>query len=108
MMSEINVGSLIKYGQGIAEEFKARRNRIRNFVTDHNLTSGTANEMILRDFLASLSPRRYTVGQGFICNPTRPSQVSRQCDILVLRYCQMLWMGISSAAHADGVRANRL
>jgi hypothetical protein len=82
-MSEINTDSLIKYGRAVAKEFGARRNRIRNFVTEHNLTSGTANEIILRDFLASLSPGRYTVGQGFICNPTRPNQVSRQCDILV-------------------------
>ena len=83
MMSEIDTDNLIEYGRGIAREFRARRNRIRHFVTEHNLTSGTANEIILRDLLAGLSPRRYKVGQGFMCNPTQPNQVSKQCDILV-------------------------
>lgn len=83
MESEINTDNLIEYGKGIAAEFRARRNRIRNFGTKHNLTSGTANEIILRDFLTGLSPRRYQIGQGFICNPTQPNQVSKQCDILV-------------------------
>lgn len=73
----------INYGKGIAREFDAKRNRIRNFVPKHNLTSGTANEMILRDFLANLSPNRYKVGQGFICDMTSGRHVSNQCDILI-------------------------
>ena len=82
-MSDNTADRWIEYGRGIAIEFSAKRNRIRNFVTEHNLTSGTANEMILRDYLAGLSPKRYKVGQGFICDPTKASQVSNQCDILI-------------------------
>jgi len=49
----------------------------------HNLSSGTANEIILREFLAGHSSGDYHVGQGFICDPTEENQVSKQCDILV-------------------------
>ena len=76
-----SIERMIQYCSGIAGEFEARLNRIRAFVPDHNLTSGTANEMILRDFLASLSTGHYTVGQGFICNPTASDSVSKQCDM---------------------------
>jgi hypothetical protein len=82
-MHDNTVDNWIEYGKSIAKEFRAKRDRIRHFVTEHNLTSGTANEMILRDYLSDLSPKRYKVGQGFICDPTKAGQVSNQCDILV-------------------------
>ena len=78
-----NVERMLQYCSGIADEFAARMNRVRNYVTKHNLTSGTANETILRNFLTKLSSGRYRIGQGFICDPTTPDAVSRQCDILV-------------------------
>ena len=46
-------------------------------------TDGTANEEILRNFLAGHVAARFKVGQGFICDPTNPNSVSKQCDILV-------------------------
>lgn len=73
---------MIEYCLGIAQEFEARRNRIRVFVK-HNLSSGNANEIILRDFLARHSSTMYDVGQGFICDPSIDGIVSKQCDILV-------------------------
>lgn len=83
-----NVDRMIDYSTGIANEFLARLNRIRSFVTEHNLTSGTANEMILRNFLAEFSTGKFAVGQGFVCHPAIPNQlsknfVSKQCDIIV-------------------------
>jgi len=78
-----SVERMVQYCAGVANEFTARLNRIRAFVPDEYLTSGTANEMILRNFLSRLSAGRYEVGQGFVCSPTDPSLVSRQCDILV-------------------------
>ncbi|MBC8263735.1 MAG: hypothetical protein H8E47_06395 [Anaerolineales bacterium] len=78
-----SIERMVQYCSGIAKEFEAKLNRIRTFVPDHNLTSGTANEIILRDFLAHLSTGRYVVGQGFICSPTASDLVSKQCDILV-------------------------
>lgn len=73
---------LVEYCVGIAQEFQARLNRIQVFVK-HNLTSGSANEDILRDFLTRHTPNAFQVGQGFICNPLQENSVSRQCDILV-------------------------
>lgn len=75
--------NFVEYCRSITREFESRLNRIRTYVPDHNLTSGTANETLLRDFLSGLAPGRYRVGQGFICDPTRPNCVSRQCDIIV-------------------------
>jgi hypothetical protein len=72
----------ITYCMSVAKEFDARINRIRAFVK-HNLTSGTANEDILRAFLARHSPQAFRVGQGFICNPLQEESISRQCDILI-------------------------
>lgn len=83
MTSGPDTAGLLAYATGVAEEFRAKRDRIRSFVPDHNLTSGTANEIVLRDFIASLAPGRFAVAQGFICDPTQPGQVSKQCDILV-------------------------
>jgi hypothetical protein len=77
-----DIERMIQYCSGIASEFKAKLDRIRTFVPDHNLTSGTANEIMLRDFLSRLSAERYRVGQGFICAPTASDSVSKQCDIL--------------------------
>jgi hypothetical protein len=74
---------MVQYCSGIASEFEARLNRVRTFIPDHNLTSGTANEIILRGFLARFSAGQYRVGQGFICDPTASDLVSKQCDILV-------------------------
>lgn len=73
---------LIQYCVSIAQEFHARHNRIRAFVK-HNLSSGTANEAILRQFLLEHAPKNFDVGEGFICDPTQENKVSRQCDILV-------------------------
>lgn len=78
-----SVERMVQYCAGVANEFHARLNRIRAFVPDDYLTSGTANEMILRNFLSRLSAGRYEVSQGFVCSPTDPNLVSRQCDILV-------------------------
>lgn len=87
-MELANADRIIEYSAGIADEFLARHNRIRNFVTEHNLTSGTANEMILRNFLAEHSTGKFAVGQGFIYDPAVSNQdteyfVSKQCDIIV-------------------------
>ena len=73
---------------GSADEFLARLNRIRSFVPEHNLTSGTANEMLLRNFLSEYSSGKFALGQGFICEPTIPDRathhlVSKQCDIII-------------------------
>lgn len=84
-VNKTSVEGLVKYCQSIADEFRARQDRISNFVK-HNLTSGTARETILRDFLAEHSTGHYKVVQGFICDPTKPDQVSRQCDILVYNH----------------------
>lgn len=78
---EASIDQLLAYCSSLAEEFEARRNRVRTFVS-HNLTSGTANEAILRSFLASISSGNFGVTEGFICNPLK-SLASRQCDILV-------------------------
>lgn len=81
-MEEMHSEKFVEYCIGMAKEFDARLNRIRVFVA-HNLTSGNANELILRDFLAMHAPKRFHVGEGFICDPTAQNKVSRQCDILV-------------------------
>jgi hypothetical protein len=49
----------------------------------HNLSSGNANEIILREFLSSHASGKYCVGQGFICTLSGIGKASRQCDILV-------------------------
>jgi hypothetical protein len=74
---------MIEYCTGIASEFEAKLNRVRTFIPDHNLTSGTANEIMLRDFLAQMSTSSHKVGQGFICDPVDSDLVSKQCDVLV-------------------------
>ena len=79
--ANLDVRNLLAYCASLADEFGARRNRVRHFV-QHNLTSGTANEAILRTFLASISSGLCGVTEGFVCNPVR-GQASRQCDILV-------------------------
>lgn len=78
------VENLIGYGNSIADEFSARLSRVRSFVPNHNLTSGTANETILRGFINEFLPKQYAAGQGFICDPvSSDGLVSRQCDILI-------------------------
>ena len=72
----------IEYCLGVAQEFQARVSRMQVFVK-HNLSSGNANEIILREFLSSHSSGNYYVGQGFICIPSEQDKASRQCDILV-------------------------
>jgi hypothetical protein len=74
--------SFLSYCQTIAQELESRVSRIRKFVS-HNLTTGTANEVILREFLAAHAPQQFEVGEGFICNPFIENSASRQCDILV-------------------------
>ncbi len=76
-----SIEQLFAYCSSLADEFDSRRNRVRNFVK-HNLTSGTANEAILRNFLASITSNNIGVAEGFICNPLK-ALASRQCDILV-------------------------
>ena len=73
---------LIQYCVSVADEFDTRYNRIRAFV-QHNLSSGTANETILRQFLLEHAPGNFGVSEGFICDPTEENKVSRQCDILI-------------------------
>jgi Domain of unknown function (DUF6602) len=75
--------SVLAYCMGIAGEFQSRINRMQTFVKKHNLTSGGANETILREFLSKHAPTTYEVGQGFICDLTDSERVSRQCDILI-------------------------
>lgn len=77
----LDTRSFLAYCFSLADEFEARRNRARHFV-QHNLTSGTANESILRTFLAGISAGVLGVSDGFVCDPAR-GQSSRQCDILV-------------------------
>jgi hypothetical protein len=74
---------MLAYCIGIAKEFQSRINRMQTFVKRHNLTSGGANETILREFLSMHAPTAYEVGQGFICHPSDNDLVSKQCDILV-------------------------
>lgn len=73
---------MLSYCVRIAEEFQTRLSRMQAFVK-HNLSSGSANETILREFLSSHAPASYVVGQGFICDPLEENMVSRQCDVLV-------------------------
>jgi hypothetical protein len=73
---------IVEYCLSIAKEFQSRMTRMQVFVR-HNLTSGTANETMLREFLARHAPGYVNVGQGFICDPTEGNQVSKQCDILI-------------------------
>ena len=77
----LDTSSLLAYCFSLADEFFLRQDRVRHFVR-HNLTSGTANEAILRTFLASISAGVLGVTDGFVCDPAR-GQASRQCDILV-------------------------
>ncbi|MCB0202204.1 MAG: hypothetical protein KDI03_19220 [Anaerolineae bacterium] len=77
---------MLQYCSSIADEFESRLNRVRSYVTKNNLSSGTANETILRNFLSELSSGRYRIGQGFICDPAIANAVSKQCDILVHDY----------------------
>lgn len=77
-----NPDKIIEYCLGVSREFKARLNRMRVFVK-HNLSSGNANEIILREFLSSHAPGNYHVGQGFICTFSETYEASKQCDILV-------------------------
>ncbi len=74
---------MLDYCIGVAKEFQSRINRMQAFVKRHNLSSGGANETILREFLSAHAPTACQVGQGFICHPTDGDSVSRQCDILV-------------------------
>jgi hypothetical protein len=67
--------AFVNYCISIAQEFNSRLSRMRVFVK-HNLSSGTANEAILRDFLSNHA-------QGFICDPLRENTVSKQCDVLI-------------------------
>jgi hypothetical protein len=76
------VDKMLEYCISIAQEFQSRVSRMQTFV-QHNLSSGSANEIILREFLSSHAARNYDVGQGFICDPSQEKAVSRQCDILV-------------------------
>lgn len=85
-MTTSSIDRMIEYCTSIGKEFEARLNRIRAFVPNHNLSSGTANEAILRNFLANLTAHRFKVSQGFICNPANSEAVSKQCDILVHDY----------------------
>lgn len=78
----VNPEKLISYCEKMAEEFQARLSRIESFVK-HNLTSGTANETILREFLSKHSPASFFVGEGFICDLFESGEASKQCDILV-------------------------
>ena len=82
-MSErhIAIGQLIQYCSSLAGEFIARRNRVRTFVR-HNLTSGTANERILRELLSEISAGTLGVTEGFFANPLQGT-ASKQCDIIV-------------------------
>jgi hypothetical protein len=73
---------IIEYCLGVALEFEARVNRMRVFVR-HNLSSGNANEIILREFLSSHTSGNYHVGQGFICTLAEMGRASKQCDILI-------------------------
>ena len=82
-MMETSVERMLKYCSSIAKEFEARLNRISVYVPNHKPSVGAANEIILRNFLSQLSTGQYSVGQGFICDPTESDLVSKQCDILV-------------------------
>lgn len=74
---------MLDYCIGIANEFQSRINRLQTFVKKHNLSSGGANETILREFLSAHAPTKFEVGQGFICDLEDSDLVSKQCDILV-------------------------
>lgn len=74
---------MLDYCIGIAKEFQSRINRMQTFVKKHNLSSGGANETILREFLSTHAPARYEVGQGFVSDFEDSELISKQCDILV-------------------------
>lgn len=67
----------------MAEEFSSRRGRFETFVKNHNPTVGSANEAILREFLARHMPGKLAVDQGFICDIKHQNRISRQCDIII-------------------------
>lgn len=74
--------NFFEYCVSVAKEFESRMSRMRVFV-QHNLSTGTANEVILREFLSKHAPGNFHVSQGFICDPSDKRWVSKQCDILV-------------------------
>ena len=74
--------NFFEYCVSVAKEFQSRMSRMRVFV-QHNLSTGTANEVILREFLSKHAPGNFDVSQGFICDPSEKKLVSKQCDILV-------------------------
>lgn len=74
--------NFFEYCVSVAKEFQSRMSRMRVFV-QHNLSTGTANEVILREFLSKHASGNFEVSQGFICDPSEKKSVSRQCDILV-------------------------
>ena len=85
-MSKTNIthkaDKLLTYCERMAEEFQSRLSRIESFVK-HNLSTGSANETILREFLSSHVAANFVVGQGFICDLLDTGNVSRQCDVLI-------------------------
>jgi hypothetical protein len=68
-MMESRADKFFEYCVSVAKEFQSRMNRMRVFVR-HNLSSGTANEILLRDFLAKHASGNFSVSQGFICDPS--------------------------------------
>lgn len=67
----------------VADEFHARSRQLREFVSTHGPSIGTANEVLIRDFLQTALPKWVSVGHGFVLTSTE--QASRETDILVYR-----------------------
>jgi hypothetical protein len=67
----------------VTTEFYARSRQLRQFIPNHGLSIGTANEVILRDFLQQYLPGWVSVGHGFILDPS--GHASKECDILIYR-----------------------
>ncbi|MBT2616131.1 MULTISPECIES: DUF6602 domain-containing protein [unclassified Bacillus (in: firmicutes)] len=68
------------YFKLVTEEFKSKSKQLNQFIK-HGPSLGTANEVILRNFLKGYLPKWVSVGQGFIAESD--GTVSNQTDIII-------------------------
>jgi len=69
-----------KYFDSITDEIKALHERVRNYVTNHNLTVGQWKESIIRTILRRHLPKNVGIGNGFV---VAEDKTSTQIDILL-------------------------
>lgn len=67
----------------VAQEFLAKSRQLYQFVPSHGPSIGSANEILIRDFLKQNLPKWFSVGHGFIA--LQDGSLSREIDVLVHR-----------------------